>query len=152
MDRWKWRVVVDGIFSTKEAYKYQMELGTGEVNEDRNPAFELLWRSAAMRITQAILWKVLKPRLLTKESLRRRGIIQENEDITCRLCGEEEENVIHLFFKCKFAFRVWWNIYQWIGVSMVPHESPIEHLIQHNIILETEDKDRLGASIWIGAT
>ncbi|KAL8489476.1 hypothetical protein ACS0TY_025392 [Phlomoides rotata] len=33
---------------------------------------------------------------------------------------------------------------------MVPHNSPIEHLLQHNIILGTEDKDRLGASIWIG--
>ncbi|KAL8476331.1 hypothetical protein ACS0TY_028852 [Phlomoides rotata] len=91
MDRWKWSVAADGIFSTKEAYKFQMEQGTGKVNEDRNKAFELLWRSAATRRTQAIIWKVLKQRLPTKESLRRRGIIQENEDITCRLCGKRKK-------------------------------------------------------------
>ncbi|KAL8468913.1 hypothetical protein ACS0TY_031935 [Phlomoides rotata] len=71
-----------------------------------------------------------------EENLRKRGIIQGNGDIICLLYGEEEENLNHIFFECNFANRIWWNIYQWIGISTASQQSPIEPFLQHNDMYE----------------
>ncbi|KAL8459447.1 hypothetical protein ACS0TY_036799 [Phlomoides rotata] len=148
-DRWRWSLSTDGIYSTKKAYRKLMENAVGSDDDDKNQAYELLWRSATTRRTQAIVWKVLRQRMPTREDLRRRGIIQGNGDTTCVLCGEEEENLNHLFFECKFANNIWWNIYHWTGISTAPQRNPIEHFLQHSATLGSNDVC-LGSTIWIG--
>ena len=39
----------------------------------------------------------------------------------CRLCGEKEKNVSHLFFKCKVAWRIWELCLSWLGCVSVNH-------------------------------
>ncbi|KAL8510999.1 hypothetical protein ACS0TY_017719 [Phlomoides rotata] len=103
--------------------------------EDREEAFELLWQSKAVRHHQAIAWKVLKLRLPTKDELRKRRIIPDLQDISCPLCGVEDESVYHLFFGCIFSRQIWDAIYRWMNIVMVPHIDPKSHLLQHTALL-----------------
>ncbi|KAL8480194.1 hypothetical protein ACS0TY_026932 [Phlomoides rotata] len=96
-DAWRWSHANDGNFSTKRAYEKLMSATDTEVNRDKRKAFKKLWRCQAPRSVQSIVWKVLKRRLPTKSSLQRKGIIQSNGNIKCVLCGEEEDDVSHVF-------------------------------------------------------
>ena len=48
----------------------------------------------------------------TRDYLKKVKIKESNE---CSLCGLYEENVEHLFCKCKEATQLWENVEQWIN-------------------------------------
>jgi len=55
--------------------------------------------------TQVIAWRVLQNSITTKDNLLRRRVILISS--LCELCGEEEETINHLFFKCKVTLIIW---------------------------------------------
>ncbi|KAI5669152.1 hypothetical protein M9H77_19005 [Catharanthus roseus] len=38
-------------------------------------------------------------------------------DKTCKLCGQQEENISHLFFACPFTAGIWKSIREWAGLK-----------------------------------
>ncbi|XP_020251372.1 uncharacterized protein LOC109828828 [Asparagus officinalis] len=59
-----------------------------------------------------ILWLAVLNRLLTREKLLKRGIIQSDH---CCLCSDNvQESRNHLFFDCLFSKAVWNNIMDWL--------------------------------------
>ncbi|XP_010445906.1 PREDICTED: uncharacterized protein LOC104728651 [Camelina sativa] len=71
-----------------------------------------VWNVKTSPKTNIFLWKVLRGAIPLGDQLRTRKI---NPDAKCPFCGEEE-TVIHLFFHCRFAAKVW---------SMLPVHTPI---------------------------
>jgi hypothetical protein len=52
----------------------------------------------------------------------KKNLLQNLEDRICVLCGNEEENSVHLFIYCSFARQVWMRIMHWLGlVYSLPH-------------------------------
>ncbi|KAL8547153.1 hypothetical protein ACS0TY_006754 [Phlomoides rotata] len=147
--RWNGTGFLDGRFSTKEAYKGLAKEETESVDADDHRAYQLLWMSAATRRFQSIGWKILKKRLPTRDELKKRGIIPDSQDIHCPCCGNEDELVLHLFFGCSFARKIWSEIYKWTDTPMVPHLDPKYHLEMHSSILGRPNSDELAVSIWI---
>ncbi|KAL8501243.1 hypothetical protein ACS0TY_020699 [Phlomoides rotata] len=82
-------------------------------------------------------------------NLLRRGIIPPSES-HCPLCLEKEETVQHLFFQCHVSSRLWWAIYEWIGICTVASRSLAEHCLQHAFLLPGDGKGSSGLSLWIG--
>ncbi|KAL8494948.1 hypothetical protein ACS0TY_019205 [Phlomoides rotata] len=80
-------------------------------------------------------YEVLKQRMPTKSNLQRKGIIHSNDDINCALCGEEEEDIPHVLFRCKFAYQIWSSCYTWLGQLMAAQSESILHLLQHTKML-----------------
>lgn len=46
------------------------------------------------------------------------------EDLKCKLFGEAEENVSHLFFPCMFAYEVWCDCLNWLKILGAQHFPP----------------------------
>ncbi|KAK4733579.1 hypothetical protein R3W88_007840 [Solanum pinnatisectum] len=40
-------------------------------------------------------------------------------NLTCPLCQEEDENIEHLFFTCKFTAGVWNKLLAWKGIQHI---------------------------------
>lgn len=69
-------------------------------------------------------------RIATLSNLRKRRVLYPEEDISCQLCKEqEEETVAHLFLKCKFADSVWSMIKEWLELNFQDAENLKDGLI-----------------------
>ena len=62
---------------------------------------------------------MLSNAIATKDNLLRRGIFIVCD--RCPLCGVEEETIRHLFFECRFSWRIWGLCLEWLGISLVLH-------------------------------
>lgn len=92
-DFWKWTPFNNSLFSTSLAYKIATNNYLEGRDYEKENAFKRLWSCYTSRRVQSIVWKVLHQRLLTKESLQRRAIIQPLDDVNCPFCGAKEESV-----------------------------------------------------------
>ena len=56
-------------------------------------------------------FKPLHRRIATNDFLYKIGIKQSD---SCTFCGETTENMVHLFWSCKYSNAFWKDCYQWI--------------------------------------
>lgn len=66
--------------------------------------------------TKLFLWKVHSEILPTNSFLKKR-IGDHFTSIVCHLCGQEEEDQIHLLWKCAFSKQVWQAVLSWWGLA-----------------------------------
>ncbi|KAL8480950.1 hypothetical protein ACS0TY_027463 [Phlomoides rotata] len=145
-DIWYWNGEPDGEFTVKKAYKLLATVTENSIGLADLEAFRMLWKSSATRRSQSIGWKILKMRLPTRDELKKRGIIPEDQDSSCPCCEEKEETISHLFFDCNFARSIWHEVYKWTNCCMVSHIDPIKHLLAHSSILG--NGSRMAVAIW----
>ncbi|GKV50258.1 hypothetical protein SLEP1_g56970 [Rubroshorea leprosula] len=100
MDKWEWIHNKDGQYSTKSAYSILAKEGR-EATEITT--FCRIWNSVLPSKISAFNWQLLLDRIPTKMNLMTRGIIKDNQDCKCGLCGEEEEDTKHLFLECSMV-------------------------------------------------
>ncbi|KAG5060688.1 hypothetical protein JHK87_001717 [Glycine soja] len=88
-----WKADPSGVYSTKSVYKLLIILST-PASEVRTST--LLWKMKIPPKAAVFTWRLLKDRLPTRANLIRRSVIIQ--DTVCPLCGQEQEEVGHLFF------------------------------------------------------
>ncbi|KAL8513053.1 hypothetical protein ACS0TY_019294 [Phlomoides rotata] len=76
--------------------------------------------------------------MATFNNLERRGANFNPTEKICKLCKEEEENIMHLFFNCKVAGQIWNQILSWLGIQIALHEAPLIHFSQFGECLGEE--------------
>lgn len=77
-------------------------------------------------------------RLPTLVNLRLRDVNVHGLGSPCYFYQEQEENMEHMFFTCKFDSRVWNECYSWFQLSLAQHRDCFKHFYQHD-------------SEWLGA-
>ncbi|KAL5127229.1 hypothetical protein HKD37_14G039687 [Glycine soja] len=104
-------------FSMKTMYNLLMD------KSDRVPWRFLLNHNIARPRAIVNLWLTCHGRMVTKDRLKRFGMIKENQ---CSLCKESEESIAHLFFYCKITKFIWEQILKWIEVTHEPKTWGVE--------------------------
>jgi hypothetical protein len=146
-DRWWWRVEPEGEFSVKSAYSYLVKEGSGLV-EGVDKVFELIWRSPAPSKFIAFSWQALHNRIPTRDNLALRGIIRGEASRNCVLCSDQLESASHLLLHCDFAFKIWMDIFRWLGVFVVMPAS-LSNLFEYFCGCARNKKARKGYSlVW----
>lgn len=64
----------------------------------------------------------------TKDNMVRRGVIQQNMNVSAANCGTTE-NVNHLALDCDFFGTLWFLLRQWMGVLSVNPPTLIDHCV-----------------------
>ena len=100
-DSWVWKIGESQTFSVNSAYVQVRRVRGGEYS----PVYSKLWRCKTLPSALFTAWRVLENRIASRVNLVRHGVAVEN--LLYCLCGEEEESSCHLFFVCRFAWRVW---------------------------------------------
>ncbi|XP_020262200.1 uncharacterized protein LOC109844683 [Asparagus officinalis] len=76
------------------------------------PWFYVVWENFSYPKHCFILWLAVQNRLLIKERLLKRGLIQAGQ---CCLCEDASlETRDHLFFECRFSVAVWNGVMSWL--------------------------------------
>lgn len=153
-DRWKWEHSSNGVYQCNIAYKLLMQQAhpTSSV-ATRKKTFFNLWYCFAPRRAKAVIWKMLKGRLATKDNLIIRGLSHVVGSPTCKLCDSDDESLVHLFFHCSFARELWSRFYQWTRTTIAAQDTSIGHLLQHIAIFGFDKtKRKIVDTLWCGLT
>ncbi|XP_058775951.1 uncharacterized protein LOC131650247 [Vicia villosa] len=105
-----------GVFKAANVYK---ELRGERVDV---PWKKIFFQNRARPRSKFILWLILKGRLPTKERLERFGFIN---DVTCCFC-DQTETLDHLFFACRWTYRIWKEMLEWNGYARNIRQWPQE--------------------------
>lgn len=78
-----------------------------------------MWGVKGIPRQQFIMWLTFRESLKTRVMLQQRGMDIEK---CCVLCGEREETVQHLFFKCSMPADIWKQVMRHAGIVREPKE------------------------------
>lgn len=150
-DKWTWTKERSRIYSVCSAY--EVLIGEGVVFPS-DPIFGALWRVRAPSNVLALIRKLLLNRVQTKENLLRRGVLLQDEEAKCPFCLTDTESSSHLLFTCRFSWKIWPEVYAWLGYLMALPSKCRSHLQQH-MMLRCSKKGRDScwfiwiATVWI---
>ncbi|KAL4574586.1 hypothetical protein LXL04_021420 [Taraxacum kok-saghyz] len=116
-DSWRWKLDVDGRFSSNH--------------------FKTRWCKFIPRKVNIFIWRVSWRRLPTRVALKAKGV--DLDSVDCPICGDGEEDLQHLFFRCSVASALWCRIFRWLEVQPYEGADPVE-------VLRWCDKSRMGAN------
>ena len=95
---WEGKDATEGL-KAREVYASLIKNKPGQMSGDW---FKKLWKTIAQLKKILFLWLVRKDKNLTWKNLQKKGWHGPGR---CCLCGEEEEDNIHLFYLCPFALE-----------------------------------------------
>ncbi|KAJ0520325.1 putative RNA-directed DNA polymerase [Helianthus annuus] len=110
-DQWIWGLDTTEIFSVKSI---KLKIIEGNNNGSRSM---FSWNNWVPKKVCIVAWRACQDRLPTVAALRRRNITTQNP--MCRLCGDFEESMEHMFVSCQFSQLVWQVISQWCHVTPI---------------------------------
>ncbi|MCH79404.1 LINE-1 reverse transcriptase like [Trifolium medium] len=120
-DSWWWKPDPEGFFSVKTTYSLLFkELNdTVSVPGLENHVFQQIWCSPAPSKIIAFSWQLLHNRIPTRDNLLRCGVLRAEDSRGCVFCTGTVESSTHLFLHCDFSYRIWVEIFRWLGVVFV---------------------------------
>jgi hypothetical protein len=124
-DRWIWKPDIVGGYTVREAY----QLLTSQVTHNVDVTEELIWHKQVPLKVSSLAWRLLRNRLLTKENLLHRGIIQAEASLCMSGCGNVESEE-HLFIHCDTFGSLWQHVRLWLGVSGAEPHNIHDHIYQ----------------------
>ncbi|KAJ0545597.1 putative RNA-directed DNA polymerase [Helianthus annuus] len=90
------------------------------------------WNNWATRKSATFVWRAIDEKIPSAAALRNRGM--NIDDVTCRICGADDETAVHILLKCNLAKRIWEAVSTWTRIPTVNSVDNITELLQ--MILE----------------
>jgi hypothetical protein len=149
-DSWGWVPERGAEFTVKSTYRTVSNLSVHDevIARWNAPVFTNIWNCPAPSKVSAFVWQLLHGKIATKENLAYRRIIDVNGDISCVLCGEENEADLHLFLYCEIAMLVWMDVFFWLDIPFI---FPQNLLSIFHCLLEAGGKKLRNGMLMIGA-
>lgn len=147
-DSWSWKHSSNGAYCTKVAYAISDSVSTaGAIGvQQQVKVYKMLRKSHAPRRVQVIVWKILQQKLPTKVDLQSNHVIPNNVVIRCVFCGNDDEDISHIFFNCQFSTELWGKFHRQLKGSIVHCSSSSSHFIRHLKLLGPGKRKRILAN------
>jgi hypothetical protein len=121
---WSWDTK-GGQVNAKQAYEVQL---LEEVVVEPTYWYTELWQWQLPLKVKLFIWLMLEQKILTWENLVKRGIVGPSR---CVLCGNNEENVRHLFVDCSFTKDIWYTIQKDLNFESIWEGGKIADCLQN---------------------
>ncbi|XP_021979691.1 uncharacterized protein LOC110875784 [Helianthus annuus] len=95
-DVWVWKYNEDEEFCVKSV-RHTLERNL-DINALPNSFY---WNSWVTKKSSMFVWRAIEEKIPSATALRNRGM--DLPDVTCKICGEDEELAVHILLKCNFA-------------------------------------------------
>lgn len=103
-DRVAWVSTKTGQYTAKSGYHYWVERNLGSNVIHHHEGWKKIWKLNIPHKLKIFLWHFCRNTMPIRWRIRSRGIIVP---ITCPLCNNDVEYMLHLFFDCNFAADCW---------------------------------------------
>ena len=120
-DTWRWLLDTSTGYTVKGAYTFITSTG-----EPSNRSLVVdVWHEHIPSKVSLFAWRLFQKRLPTKDNLVHKRMIQPEYAVCASGCGHQE-TTNHLFLDCNIFSSLWYQVWQWLGISsMMP--SDIRH-------------------------
>lgn len=109
----------------------------------------MFWETNIPSKIKVFCWRVLLNRLLSKDQLANRTIIQSDDEKVCVLCATKDEDLKHLLFKCSFNQKLWDKIHGWLELYLLEQAIGLNHLFLFTQGLKGKIKKKKMCLIWL---
>ncbi|KAF4348392.1 hypothetical protein F8388_000662 [Cannabis sativa] len=103
MDAWMWMGEPSGLFSIRSVCRIVMGVIT---TAPANAKWKLIWTSKIHPRLKLVWWQLERDVFPTRGKIAK---FMDLTDVCCPVCGEEEETIFHLLWKCNLAKAIWFN-------------------------------------------
>lgn len=117
-DEFRWRWNSSGSYSASSLY--QTIMAVGRIGWE----FAFTWKASSPLKVKIFTLLMLKERILTQDTMARRGIPCEMQCFMCR--SGQVESVLHLFFECSNTTLVWGEVQRLMGRNLIVLEATIQ--------------------------
>ena len=98
---WMWNNGKDMIYTVKSAYN----LLQGSCPSNKTQFFEGFWRVKVIPSAKFFVWRTILNGVPAMINLRHRRVFLNN--VSCVMCGEQDETINHLLITCKLTTNIW---------------------------------------------
>lgn len=145
-DKLVWRFHQSGKYSVKSGY-HQAHKAKSRTRSHRpsvsyripDKVWTRLWSIPTIPKVLHFMWRVVRNWVASKENLYRKKCTQSP---LCSICGEENESIEHILFRCSWAKKVWeeCDLEFWIfGHPIVSADKWMEDILHGGLAKETND-------------
>lgn len=104
------------MFSIKSCYITQaLDRKLEDPDVEQEKSIKGLWRAKVSIKFETFCWRLFLNRFPSKDQLSRRGVIDDNHEMTYVLCFQQDENLDHLILSCPTMQKVWFRVNKFIG-------------------------------------
>jgi len=125
-DRWIWHLHASSNYNVISAYNHLL---TPTSNNLSAIHMSEIWNKEVPLKISLFVWRLLRDRLPTTDSLIKRHILLPNAQLCVGGCGMMED-AKHLFLSCDFFGKLWYGISHWLSYHIVFPEHVPDHLYQ----------------------
>ena len=119
-DFWAWAWERSGVFSVRSAYRVLKQIqdeghSSAGSSSGEEESWKRLWKLNVQPKFRIFWWRVMIGFLPAKAELARRHI---GEDVSCALCGHEDETLFHSLVTCTHAQVFWAEALRFFGCTL----------------------------------
>ena len=119
---------LDVLFNSRSGCRHYYNIFNNAETQNDNPTCEIIWTNIQLICFYTVrdnnvIWfqyRILNNILRTKNYLKK---VKINTNSACSFCREYDENLEHLFCKCREVMQLWVNIQEWIinklGINLI---------------------------------
>ncbi|XP_058776200.1 uncharacterized protein LOC131650511 [Vicia villosa] len=137
-------------FTVKSCYDMLLQdPGAAVLEEGRKVGLNTIWRATVPSKLKIFGWRLMQDRLPTRKQLKRRGIIEQNQDVSCVFCPLQVEDLFHLLLLCPKLHRLSSRIYLWMELDFQISEDCCSHLLVFINSLSGKMPSNRAGAIWL---
>ena len=117
-DRMVWANSNNGMYTAKGAYHFWYETNFGATNLPLSMGWKKIWHLSLPHKMKVFIWRLCRNAIPVRRRLSSKGL---HIPITCPMCMQDIEHMLHLFYDCKFAQECWNHVglvYDWSQVEV----------------------------------
>jgi hypothetical protein len=118
------------LYSVKETYKGLIS----NLSSSSDSIWSKVWHKSVPLKVSCLVWRLFHNRLLTRDNLLRRCVLDQNSVHCVGGCGCAE-SITHLFIECPVFSGVWFGICKWLRISTALQKEGHLHLEQFGGLL-----------------
>ncbi|XP_058746506.1 uncharacterized protein LOC131619428 [Vicia villosa] len=108
-----------------------------------------MWKLNVPSKVAIFAWRLILDRLPTRDHLKSKGILIDDNVCCCAFCPHVLETSSHLFDDCVISDRIWRKISQWIGISGKLTTAELKNFSNHFEKIKAKDERLTVGVIWL---
>ncbi|XP_058740984.1 uncharacterized protein LOC131629575 [Vicia villosa] len=118
------------------------------LEEAERKKLSFLWNLEAPSKVKVLSWRMVLGRNPTRNQIKRRGILRDDNDCCCVFCFRHEEDSNHLFVDCPILDKLWEKVGVWIGNSISLSNLELRNYLAFFDKIKVLDERLIVGGIW----
>lgn len=142
-DRVVWSESSNGVYTAKAGYRFWYDQVFGTSSIPQSNGWNKIWRLQIPHKMKIFIWRFCRNSVPVRRRLNAKGVTLP---ITCPMCLNDIEHLLHVFFECNFARQCWDHVN--LSYDMRPVEFAPDWLLSKINDASSEEVVKVCTVLW----